>query len=373
MSEGSASPAPSTNILRNIIVGVTTTVLGSSAIYFLGFNHKGGGGSTTENILVTKEFTTKAWKSYVTSENIYTKNSISLMKELQETKKLDDFEENILQESDKFISDMNQLMKDDNIDGDFISMIKRRIQNENVVIPKTKAYLGNIRSIINSNLSQTEKTEKLAAADKDWATYSKGITERSITDIEDLAKTLSERYMQPFAMTDLLIYKMIKNQGTNNTTTDPGNENNLNKGNNENPLNGQNSQPVAPDANNISNTSTNPANNNNAVDNNYNNPVKNNSGTTVTKSMLTGDWSTNGAEIYLYKDGTMEWEVLSTGDNANGTWQFYNNQLYMYATSSKTGQRSTWVFNLSNVSRNAFTMTLSVQPYNTYSLVRMED
>jgi len=370
MSEGSATPVPSTNILRNIIVGVTTTVLGSSAIYFLGFNHRGSDRSATENILVTKEFTTKAWKSYVTSENIYTKNTLSLMKELQETKKLDDFEENIFQESEKFKNDLEQLIKDKNIDGDFVSMIKRRIQNENNVTPKTKAYLGNIKSIVNSDLSQAEKSEKLAAADKDWATYSKGAMERSITDIEDLAKTLSERYMQPFAMTDLLIYKMIKNPAGNTDTTNIGNKNTVNPQGNDNVNSGPTNNAVP--ANATGNANNNPTNNNDLANNNYNNPANNNI-IAIKKSMLVGNWSTNGAEIYLLKNGSMSWEVLSNGDNAYGTWRLNDNQLYMYATNTATQQQSTWIFNLSNVSSNAFTMKLSVPPYNTYNLVRMND
>jgi len=363
MSEGSGAPAShSPNIFRNILVGVTTTVLGSSAIYFLGFNHRSAG-SSGNDYLVVKDATIKAWKSYVTIENIYTKNSISLMKELQETKKLDDFEENIIQESKKFETDLEQLIKDQKIDGDFISMIKRRLQNENIAIPKTKNYLGNIRSIVNSNFSQAEKSEKLAAEDQSWATYSKGTSERAITDVEDLAKILSERYAQPFAMTDLIIYKMLKDKAANTDTTTT--RNNINP--NPDPANGsinQNTDNVS-NINNPVNTRINPDKNNS--NNTVNNTIS------VNKSMLTGDWSTNGAEIYLSQDGTMEWEVLSNGDNAYGTWNLYNNQLYMYATGSKTGQKSTWVFNLTNVSGNSFTMTLNVQPYNSYSLVRMKD
>ena len=79
MSDASGTPPVHSTILRNIIVGVTTTVLGSSAVYFLGFSHRNN--NSTNDYLVTKEATTKAWKSYETIDNIYYKNTVSLSKD----------------------------------------------------------------------------------------------------------------------------------------------------------------------------------------------------------------------------------------------------------------------------------------------------
>ncbi|MER3497346.1 MAG: hypothetical protein C4308_01260 [Chitinophagaceae bacterium] len=57
-SAGTSSPP---NALRTILIGVTTTVLGTTAIYFLGFNNKGN--KSSASTLEVKDATINAWKS----------------------------------------------------------------------------------------------------------------------------------------------------------------------------------------------------------------------------------------------------------------------------------------------------------------------
>ena len=77
MSEGSVPGTPPNTsnkiMFRNIITGVITTVIGATTIWFLGFHNKGGS-SSPPDYLVVKDATTNAWKSYVSTENVFFSN-----------------------------------------------------------------------------------------------------------------------------------------------------------------------------------------------------------------------------------------------------------------------------------------------------------
>jgi hypothetical protein len=372
-SSPGTNPTPvthATNMARNIAVSVISTVLGATLIYYLGFKNDGGG----DNTLLTKEATTKAWRSYVTIENIYYKHSVSILNDLQQSKKFGDFKENIIRESDKFQRDLPEVIKAKNIDNTFVSMIQRRLENEKSTEVRIKDYLDNIQAILDKNLPANERQEKLEAEDKNWMAYSKGNRDRAVTDIEDLAKTLSDRYQTPFAMTDLLVYNEIKKEESGNTNPTDNNANKPTK-------NG----PADPNANtnddngkNAANTDDNNRNNPNDTKNNpgdakvsvSRNDDQNNKNIIVDEKLLEGQWDTKDAGIDLYKNGVMYWST-DNGDRASGTWKFSNNQLYMYPkASNKVAANTTWIFNLSNVTPNSFTMTLAYKPFNTYYLIR---
>jgi hypothetical protein len=371
-SAPASTAAHAKNMVRNVAVSVTSTVLGATLIYFLGFQHKNGGGgaSPVADMLVTKEATSKAWKGYVAVENIYYKNSQSIMKDLQATKQLDDFEENIIKESDKFQTDLPQVLKDQNIDGAFISLINRRLENEKGTEVKMKKYLSNLQAIVKGGYSQTEKQQKLQAEDASWATYSKGTVERAITDLEDLAKILSDRYQIPFAMTDLLVYNEIKKAENNQPGTN--NENN-NAGTKDNNGGAPTNIPTEPNAEEPKNGPVNTADRNNEVKDpdNYKAEEKQKTDGGV-KDRILGEWYTNDAEIGIFRNGTMYWN-LQNGETTGGNWKFSNNQLIMYPRANYSIPQGTiWTFNISNILNGTMTLTLATRPFNVYHLTRNE-
>src|SRR5262245_45556721 len=124
MSENTHNPNAA--MIRNIIVGVTTSVLGAGALYFLGINKSGDSPSSKHSFLEAKEATTKGWKSYVTDDNIYYKNTISIFNDLQRSKQIDDYRDNLLKEMHKFQDDLSSILKDEDLDNSFVTMIKRR-------------------------------------------------------------------------------------------------------------------------------------------------------------------------------------------------------------------------------------------------------
>jgi hypothetical protein len=233
--------------LRTILIGVTTTVLGTAAVYYLGFRPRSGG-SSAEDILFAKEATTKAWKSYVTFDNIYFKNQLSILDEFQRSKQLGKYRNDMLDEMHKYQDDLDELLKNKNIDVSFVSMINRRIRTEKEVEPEFKRYIDNIQSILDSNHGQQEKSEELKNEDAKWLNYSKGIVDRALTEVEELSKTLSEKYGQPFDLNEFKSYQFVKqmrnktntNTNVNTNNTDDNNQNiNQNNNNNNNRNNGR--------------------------------------------------------------------------------------------------------------------------------------
>ncbi len=383
-TQGTPSPGAST-IMRNILVGVTTTVLGSTAIYFLGFHNKGGKGgpSGAENLLVMKEVTTKAWKSYVTTDNIYYKNLLSINKDFQESPDLAMYKQEITKEADRFRKDVEELQKEENLDKTFASMLSRRLEREGEALDKINDYVSAIQRLQQSGLGENEMMEKATEEGKKFERYSKAALVRAATEVEDIAKTLAERYGQAFNLTDFLFYndyKKTQPAGNNNQTNGENNTAVNNGGVETNqPVNNNNQQPVPSDADNRAVATD----NNNKVGgkvtgnnqtrqtgNTENDREEPNNRPLVTENMLAGNWVTSGAYLSFEKGAKFSWDVTTTGDHACGPWQVKNGQLHMKATHANNGQQATWVFNLSNVSRNEFTMTLSVPPYNSYYLTR---
>src|SRR5690606_4502245 len=255
-AQGTPSPGAST-IMRNILVGVTTTVLGSTAIYFLGFHNRGGksGPSAAENLLVMKEVTTKAWKSYVTTDNIYYKNLLSINKDFQESPDLELYKQDVTKEADRFRKDVDDLLKEENLDKTFASMLSRRLEREKEALDKMTDYVEAIQRLQRSELGEKEVMEKANEEGKKFEKYSKTAVERAATEVEDIAKTLAERYGQAFSLSDFLFYNDYKKTQTagNNNNNQPGeNNSNTNIGSTETnqPTNNTNQQPVPSDADN---------------------------------------------------------------------------------------------------------------------------
>ncbi len=357
-------PPPSTQpashnaiMIRNILTGVITTVVGAVTVYFI--THGGNNSSSSGDYLVVKEATTKAWKTYVAVENLEYKNTMLLSNHLKDLDGLDEFKQELTKESDKFNTDMEKLLKNDNIDDAFVSLLKRRLDAEKEAMEKWNVFFASSKNIVNTTEAGQERSDKITAEYNKMQTSGKLILERTKTEITDLAKSLSEKYGQPFAVTDLILFQENNNtsNNNNNTATNNADANKNNSTNNDNNLNnpGNNNN----NANNANTSNT--GNNDNAG---YSNTNK--SG--MDGKSLVGEWNTAGAVINLSADGRMSWE-MSTGQNTSGTWRFSNNQLYM-TYPDQYGVNATYTFNLYYVTAKSFTMQLTSYPNYVYQLVR---
>ena len=347
------------NMVRNIIAGVTTTVIGATFVYFLnkGNNHNNNDtNSSTGSYLEVKEATTKAWKSYVALENLEYKTSILLANHLKDLNTFDEFKDELTKESNKFSTDIEALEKTKDIDDGFVSLLKRRLDAEKEALDKWNSFFASCSTIMNTTQPGQDRNDRVTAEYSKMQTSASFIVERTKTEITDISKSLTEKYGQPFAVADLLLFQ--DNKKTQETTANNNNTNTGVQGNENNPA--------------ITNNNT---NNNNPSDNTVNNYNKTNTtntnytnGSQVNAKNLVGEWDTPGAVITLSSNGQMMWE-MNTGQNTSGTWQFQNNQLYM-TYPNQYGVTGTYIFNLYNVTANSFTMVLTTAPYYRYDLTR---
>ncbi len=305
-SGGSGS---NTQPIRNIVVGVTTTVLASTIVYFLGFHS--GGRSSAEQMLFTKEATVAAWPNYVATENMFTKNWKTLAANYS-TSRFKNYKEATLEELDKFFNDIKGLIATNDIDPMFLSLLKRRLAAKEQWKNKYKIHLDNFESILN-DVPQEQQGQKLNDELYRFQVDVKDLDERFINEIRDIAKALSDKYHYNFSSSDLLAFKK------------PDTDTLLNRG-----------REVA-----------------NGID----------------RQSLVGTWLIDQSwYIYHYDDGRL-YMYFTRADGARdstyGTWQLTNNQLYQYATYYFSAGNK-WVYDISDITANSFSMKLTTSPYTTY-------
>ncbi len=327
MAEGTVPGLPPNTsnkvMVRNIITGVITTVVGGTTIYFLGFHNSGGSGDG--GFLVTKDATMNTWKSYVSAENVFYKNFGTFG--FENTKEgIDRYQNSITEELDRFNSAVKRILDTKNIDPTLSSlMVSRLVTNKNWVT-KHKKYLDKYKEIIISSADQEEIKRRSNEALQAFQNDVKDINQRFINEIDDVCKTLTAKYSYTFSMTDLLIYKQQPNQNNNNTNTD------------------------------------------NTYTGNNNNSGISSGGTMIDGKALVGKWSSGTNTLYQYEDGKMYY-YYSNGDSTYGSWQLYNNQLYHYY-SQYYGAGYRYVYNLSNITHNGFSIALVDSPFNRFDFIR---
>jgi hypothetical protein len=356
-------------VLNKILIPVITTVLGATAIYFLGFNKKTTSGRTDmEQLLLSKEATVKAWRSFVTAQNIGFKNVKSLADQFGEKtaeaykqglEKLvpvwREYESEYLRESKKFILDIEHILKEEDIDRDFVSMLNRTLDNGKDQEKKIANFFDKMVSLVRSDRDQNEKVEKLQSELTKFMADGKKDEERMVTESEGIAKILVEKYNQAFDLNELLVYvEYKKEKEKENTIASTG-------------TNTNNKEPAIlapPDPNKgIESTEKIQDDNKAASGSNSGNETE------PTESLLTGQWTTTGGTLELSRNGDMFWVFEGKG-YTSGDWKLTDGKLRINATNPDTDKTSHLIGFLSNVTRNSFTLTFMTSPKEVYNFTR---
>jgi hypothetical protein len=354
-------PTNSSTVLNKIIIPVITTVLGATAIYFLGFNKRPGQAERTdmEQMLMSKEATVKAWKSYATAINISYGNGKSLGEQFgQKTTEAakqgfeglvpvwKEFENEFARESKKYINDVEMILKEKDVDRDFISMLNRGLDNQKDADKKMHAFFEKVTSIANSPDDDNVKLQKLQAESIRYMEDSKKDNERMVREAEGISKILMDRYSQAFNLNELEVYvdyKKEKDKKTDDPVTNT-------------PANPAPKDPANPTGTEVK-ANIPPADKGTGGGSGAESVQTVNS-IQPTKSLLTGTWSMTGGELELTEDGDMMW--LFTGKGyTSGDWNLVNGKLQMNATNPDTGQSFFLDGILSKVTRSSFTLTLN--------------
>lgn len=315
------APSPLSPTARNMIIGIITTILVSGTIYLLGFNKKD---PTTK--LQRQKATTEAWKTYVTIENIYAKNTYLIMRDSKQSSVKELYAE-IMKESDQFMTSLQGLTTSENIDKDLVAVLKRRASNEETAKPRTEKFYMQLDELmeraIDNDWTEKQLNDSVIARSKIFEQQTKGIMDRALTEIESLAKTLSKRYDQPFNVDDFFIVQVVKHKKDILSLL----------------------AEEKPDSTFTEN---------------------------VTKDYFIGKWKVlGGADVTYNTDGTWSLYLPVDSTQGGGTWQLKAGQLIMNVDKhSKMPGKYVWTYNLSGITDTSFSMIYAEEPYNFLRLVR---
>lgn len=327
----------SKTVIKNIIISVVTTVAGAFAVYFLGIKDSGKKISKLE----VEDRTIEAWKTLVTVENIYTKNSTTLIRDAMQQGNFKDAADQSELESKKFQNSLQGIIDTEGIDSDLKSLVQRRLENERTHLPLNRRFYLMLDEVVERAVEEDWSEEKsldtLNARINSFAEQTKGAMDRSLNDIESLAKILSDRYDHPFSMDDFLIVQIYRNK------KDPFSI-----------LEDQNNRPPKGDDGTPGGTGSLGSLINGSKPEDY----------------FPGTWDANGAKIFFERNGKMRWVVADNSSEASGNWSYRDSRLKMKVTNPQTGKEVEWDFNLAGVEANYFSMVLTKEPYNYYRLIR---
>jgi hypothetical protein len=320
----------SNNHTRNIIIGAVVTVFSSTLIYYLTVFQNKNNPDSEAGFRRTREVTTDAWKSFLTYENVYTKNLLVYEHDIDKTG-IDQYLAGLKIESEKFQKDLADLSQTKKMDKDLVKAMNRRLENERITFPEAEKFYTNLKKIANSAQSDSLKGAAMIKELDRWNVYYKGLYQTAVNDIGEIAKTLTERYGQPFSMNDFLVVQIMPQRIKTLDSMI-----NVMKGIDPDPL-GENTGP----------------------------PEK------IDRKQLVGSWKATGENLSLESNGKMSYG-LTNGYKATGTWKVENNKLRLDETGGDGKQMSIWIFRVSKVTANSFTMKRDKPPYESYQLTRVK-
>jgi len=331
------APASGNSHLKNLIIGSIITAVASISVYYatVYMNRNKDSNNAVDEKLATK----KVWQSFVAYENTYTKNLMTFEQSFVQNANFDEYLGGLRTESAKFSKDLGDVIKSKNIDIDLVKAMNRRLENERVSLGKVENFIITLQSIMkDTTLTPKLTTEKYILEQLRWNREYKGMYERAVNDIREIAKTLSDRYGEKFSMDDLLILQMMpQKMKTNdsliailqNVTVDE---------------NGKLIRKADPDGYDF---------------------VK-----SLTKKDITGSWNADGNAITIKDDGKLFW-VLPNGDKASGTWTISGNLIVARVLIENNRRKAEWHFYVSRPTANTFTLTNADPPNEAYHLVRL--
>jgi len=307
------------NNSRTIIFGSLVTVLTSTLIYYLTvFQNKPKTGAA--DFYKIKESTINGWKQYVTIDNIYYKNILTISADTSFSLKPVSFKREIMKESGIFKKDVEAITKNELIDASLKAMVNRRVARQNEFEGILIEFCDKLENLLKTNYDSLERVKRMTPILKKYFADSKRMFDKGIQELEDNCKTLSQTYGQDFNPNDLLMYVDYKK-------TYVGYD--------------------------ISNASD-------------------NTSTTLTsqeRKMLPGTWKDGNNILTLNENGAMQFSI-ATGDQATGTWTIDGDILKLDATSTITKAKTIFLFKLSDIKKNSFTMSRTSAPFDSYHPTR---
>lgn len=203
MAMGSSTgtgPAPGSNTLRTIATGVITTVTAAALIYFLGFHP--GSKKSGDDFLQTKEATSRCWRSFVTTENLFTANW-QLFNSHYTPEKFSRYRQSVLDELKRYRADLDELSRSKNIDPSLHSLLERRKESQGYFEERYRSHLERFESILRSGDTGTALNTRLRVEVERFAGEIQDKQQKFANEIGEICSTLSAKYALSFSPAEL--------------------------------------------------------------------------------------------------------------------------------------------------------------------------
>lgn len=180
------SASRSSNPLMRIVIGVTTTVIGATLLYFLGFD-KG-----PDSFKEKKKATLEAWESLMTYERSFKNAGIRFSC----SGNLEDMGRNIINEYDMIIGSIINIKeeKKETADNRIISLIDRRVGTLKDKKNATEQYYRKLSELEKSGLPEQELNRSVAALQNDFLNEITSLESRDTIFINEIKTDLKKKY-----------------------------------------------------------------------------------------------------------------------------------------------------------------------------------
>lgn len=177
-NNASQSPSGNKSTVKNIVVSVITTVLGSAAVYFIGFHDNDG-------FKERQDANIRAWNSLTGYETFYANSidKISCMGETPEAYK------EFAREMDQTATNMLNIKSEASVDNKLKSLIDRRVQTIKDTKETMQAYIEKTAALL-----QQKDTATLLKEETKFATAMEAIAKRDNDFINEVTPQLEKEY-----------------------------------------------------------------------------------------------------------------------------------------------------------------------------------
>lgn len=172
--------------IKNIIIGVITTVLGATAIYFLGLQ-KG-----PSEVKKRKEATVKVWNEYL--EVRKTTNKVFENMNREQSADLDMVRSNLNHEIEMINQNMEKLSKIPDIDINMVRIIDVRIAQMNDYKKAYSVFVDEMVNFANQNPTEAEGTAFLNERSPSFIKEAKNILNRDSLRLNTYYDVLKKEY-----------------------------------------------------------------------------------------------------------------------------------------------------------------------------------
>jgi len=190
-------------VATRIIVGVTTAVITSAVIYFLGFNR-----SKKASELEIKKNTIQIWKSFMKLENELQPAHDTIFARAVRGELT--FEQRRRQDSIlsvTFVSDVRKLRDTPDIDADMKTLLNSRSEFKEEELQRYLDYLTRITRLSDTLITDEYRNFLIQDLNSQFTSSRDNAVERLGRTMDDMLQFLQKKFKYPFQIKDLIWYE----------------------------------------------------------------------------------------------------------------------------------------------------------------------